>query len=240
VSGFSEKGDDIDNGVSSVYFSHWVNVTATTSGIYLSNKTSSSVATYSFAPIAGQPLTVGTYDNVQRAASRSAGFAGIEVTGPGRPGGCTRLTGNFRIWDLTADAKGNITRLDLTYVEHCGAGRASNYGEVMINDAPHLGQLIASAARIAFPDQTPTLPYVLNNPTPRAQPVSLWQSATTVSHFTVTPAQTSCATTVPANSSCTYFLRLLPPKPGNYTATVLAVSGTSVLRLNLSGPAGGV
>ncbi|HEY5120601.1 MAG TPA: hypothetical protein VII84_03395, partial [Acidimicrobiales bacterium] len=209
VSGFSEKGDYIDNGVSSVYFSHWVKVTATTSGIYLSNKTPQSFATYSFAPIAGQTFTVGTYDNVQPAAYRSAGFPGIEITGPGRPGGCTRLTGSFRIWDLAADASGNITRLDLTYVEHCGAGRASNYGEVMINDAPHLGQLVASATRIAFPDQTPTLPYVLSNPTSQAQPVSLWQSATTVSHFTVTPLRPSCASTVPANSSCTYLLRLL-------------------------------
>lgn len=240
VSGFSEKGDYIDNGVSSVYFSHWVTVTATTSGIYLSNTTPKSNATYSFAPVAGQTFTVGTYDNVQRAADRSAGFPGIEITGPGRPSDCTRLSGSFRIWDIAADTKGNITRLDLTYVEHCGAGRPSNYGEVMINDAPHLGQLVASATRITFPDQTPTLPYVLNNPTPEAQPVSLWQSATTVSHFTLTTAQPSCATTVPANSSCTYFLRLLPPKPGNYAATVLAVSGTSVLRVNLSGPAGGV
>jgi hypothetical protein len=240
VSGFSEKGDYIDNGVSSVYFSHWVKVTATTSGIYLSNKTPQNLASYSFAPIAGQTFTVGTYDNVQPAAYRSAGFPGIEITGPGRPGGCTRLTGSFRIWDLASDASGNITRLDLTYVEHCGAGRASNYGEVMINDAPHLGQLVASATRIAFPDQTPTLPYVLNNSTSHAQSVSLWQSATTVSHFTVTPVRPSCASTVPANSSCTYWLRLLPPKPANYTATVLVVSGGAILHLGLSGPAGGV
>jgi hypothetical protein len=240
VSGFSEKGDYIDNGVSSVYFSHWVKLSVTTSGIYLSNKTPPSFATYSFAPIAGQTFTVGTYDNVQRAAYRSAGFPGLEITGPGRPGGCTRLTGSFRIWDLAADASGNITRLDLTYVEHCGAGRASNFGEVMINDAPHLGQLVASATRIAFPDQTPTLPYVLSNPTSQAQPVSLWQSATTVSHFNVTPVRPSCASTVPADSSCTYLLRLLPPKPGNYTATVLGVSNGSVVRLGLSGPAGGV
>ncbi|NNN09629.1 MAG: hypothetical protein HKL85_10625 [Acidimicrobiaceae bacterium] len=237
VSGFSEKGDFIDNGVSSVYFSNWSTVAATTSGISLANRAS---ATYSFAPVAGETFAVGTYDNVQPAASRSAGFPGLDVTGPGRPSGCTRLTGSFHIWDLAADAAGNITRLDLTFVEHCGAGRPSNFGEVMINDAPHLGQLIASATRIAFPDQTPTLPYILSNPTSSAQPVSIWQSATTVSHFSVTPARTSCATSVAANSSCTYWLRLLPPKPGNYSATVLAVSNGSTLQVKLSGPAGGV
>ena len=239
VSGFSEKGDHIDNGVSSVYSTHWAKVTATTSGVYLSyvNTAAKTFASYSFVPVAGQTFNVGNYDNVQRAAYRSAGFPGIEITGPGRPTGCT---GSFHIWDIASSSSGTITRLDLTYVEHCGAGRPSNYGEVLINDAPHLGVLVASATRITFPDQTPTLPYVLTNPTSLPQPVSLWQSATTISHFTISPVKPSCASSVAANSSCTYLLRLVPPKPGIYKATVLEVSGDSVLRLDLSGPAGGV
>jgi hypothetical protein len=242
VSGFSEKGDHIDNGVSSVYSTHWVKVTATTSGIYLSydNPSAKNFASYSFDPVAGQTFAVGNYVNVQRAAYRSAGFPGIEITGPGRPTGCTRVTGSFRIWDIASSTSGVISRLDLTYVEHCGAGRPSNFGEVLINDAPHLGVLVASATRITFPDQTPTLPYVLTNPTSLSQPVSLWQSATSISHFTIAPVKPSCASSVAANSSCTYLLRLVPPKPGNYKATVLEVSGTSILRLDLTGPAGGV
>ncbi|HEY5303980.1 MAG TPA: hypothetical protein VIJ86_07985 [Acidimicrobiales bacterium] len=241
VSGFSEKGDGIDNGVSSVYVDHWVKVTATTSSIFLSydNPSSKSFATFSFAPVAGQSLAVGNYINVQRAAYRSAGFPGLEITGPGRPSGCTRLMGSFRIWDIAADASGTISRLDLTYVEHCGDGRPSNFGEVLINDAPQLGVLFASAVRITFPDQTPTLPYELTNPTSQPQPISLWQSATTVSHFMITPAKPSCAVSVRAKSTCTYLIRLVPPKPGNYVATVLAASGTSTLHLSLSGPAGG-
>jgi hypothetical protein len=237
VSAFSEKGDYIANGVSAVYSTHWSKVSATTSGIALSNIQGVS---FSFTPVAGQSFAVGSYDNVQRAAYRSAGFAGIEITGPGRPTGCIRLSGSFHIWDIATSATGSITRLDLTYVEHCGAGPASNYGEVLINDAPQLGALVASATRIAFPDQTPTLPYVLMNSSPQAQSVSIWQSATTVSHFTITPVKASCAVAIPARSSCTYLVRLLPPKPGNYTANVLAVSGGATLRLALSGPAGGV
>jgi hypothetical protein len=242
VSGFSEKGDYIDNGVSSVHSNHWAKVAATTSGVYLSyvNTAAKTFASYSFDPVAGQTFTVGNYDNVQRAAYRSAGFPGIEITGPGRPTGCTRVTGSFHIWDIASSTGGTITRLDLTYVEHCGAGRPSNYGEVLINDAPHLGVLVASATRITFPDQTPTLPYVLTNPTSLPQPVSVWQSATTISHFTISPVKSSCASSVAANSSCTYLLRLVPPKPGIYKATVLVVSGDSILRLDLTGPAGGV
>lgn len=242
VSAFSEKGDFIANGVSTVFASHWSTIEANTSGVFLSVDTSGGAAhaTFSFDPVAGQSLGVGSYTNLQRASSRSAGFAGIDVTGPGRPTGCSRLTGSFRIWDLAADASGTLTRLDLTYVEHCGAGRPSNFGEVLINDAPHVGHLLASASRLDFPDQTPTLPYQLTNPTPRTQDVSLWQSATTISHFILSAATPACAQSVPANTTCTYFIRLTPPRPGFYRATILVTSAGSVLRLPVDGPAGGV
>jgi hypothetical protein len=241
VSGFSEKGDGIDNGVSRVYSTNWDNVVATTSSLLLVYRDPAAKVSvsYDFAPVAGQSFAVGTYDNVQRTASRSAGFPGIDITGPGRPSGCPRVTGSFRIWDIAANASGQITRLDLTFVEHCGAGKPSNFGEVLINDAPHVGALVASSVRMTFPDQTPTLPYVVTNPTARSQSISLWQSATTVSHFTLTPVSPRCASEVAAKSSCTYLVRLVPPRPGMYFATVLVASGTSVLHLALSGPAGG-
>ena len=239
VSGFSEAGDAIDRGVSSVFSSRWTTVSATTSGVYLVTSTAPGPNTYRFVPVAGQPLRVGTYDDLQAALTRSAGFAGISVTGPGRPAGCRYLSGSFHVWDIASDAGGSLTRLDLTYVEHCDAGRAANYGEVLLNDAPHLGALVASATRLTFPDQTPTLPYVLMNPTSRVQPVSLRQSTTTVSHFRVTPVVASCALAVPANSACTYLIRLVPPTPGTYTSTVLAASTNAVLALPLTGHAGG-
>jgi len=241
VSGFSEKGDFIARGVSTVYSSHWTSVDATTAGIYLSTSAPGATAraTFAFDPVAGQQLTVATYDNLQRASARSAGFAGINITGPGEPAGCTRLTGSFRIWDLAADAAGTITRLDLTYVEHCGAGRPSNFGEVLINDAPRVGSLTASAARITFPDQTPTLPYQLTNASSQPQGVALWQSATSVSHFSVTTS-TSCTHVVPAHATCTYLLRLVPPRPGVYRSTLLVTSSGASVALPLSGTAGGV
>lgn len=241
VSGFSEKGDGIDNGAAAVYSSDWVKVVATTSSLSLAyhNPATKISVSYAFAPVAGQSLAVGNYENVQNLASRSAGFPGIDITGPGRPTGCPRVTGSFRVWDIAANASGLITRLDLTFVDHCGAGKPSNFGEVLINDAPHVGALVASSVRITFPDQTPTLPYVITNPTTHSQPISLWQSATTVSHFTLTAASPRCAYEVAARSSCTYMVRLVPPRPGMYSATVLVASGTSVLHLALSGPAGG-
>ena len=242
VSSFSEKGDFINRGVSSVYRSNWATVTATTTGIDLvyRNPANRGSASYVFAPVAGQQLAVGDYQNVQRAESRLAGFAGVDVTGAGEPTGCSRVTGSFHVWDLVADPSGNVTRLDLTWVEHCGAGRPSNFGEVLINDAPQLGNLYASARRITFPDQTPQLPYVVVNPTPQAHDISLWQPTTAVSHYTVTPSSTACAQSVAAHSSCTYLLRLLPPRPGTYSTTVLLVSGSSILHLPITGRAGGV
>lgn len=241
VSGFSETGDYILNGVSSVYSGRWQKVSATTSGIYLSyvNPANKRFATFSFDPVAGSTLRVGNYDNLQRAAYRSAGFAGIEVTGPGQPAGCPRVTGGFRVWDIASNTHGVITRLDLTYVEHCAYGRPANYGEVLINDAPIVGVLYASARRIAFPDQSPRLPYVLTNPTSQSQSVSLGQSTTTVSHFKVNPVVGSCAAVVPAKSSCAYLLTLVPPKPGFYTSTVLVNSRGTTIRLPLTGSTGG-
>lgn len=241
VSAFSEKGDFIGDGHSEIYSSRWSTPELTTSGVTLvvAATNGASAASFSFDPVAGQTLSVGDYTNLQPASSRSAGFAGIDITGPGQPKGCHRLTGAFRIWDIAADARGDVTRLDLTYVEHCGAGRPANFGEVLINDAPRVGQLEASASRLDFPDQTPTLPYELTNPTPRAQDVSLWQSATTVSHFVLSAATPSCARSVPAHSTCTYLVRLVPPRLGFYHATVLVSSAGAILRLPLSGPAGG-
>ncbi|MBW4030485.1 MAG: hypothetical protein HIU57_07385 [Acidobacteria bacterium] len=242
VSAFSEKGDAIDKGVSSVYSSRWSTLDVTTSEVYLVAATTSGAvaATFRFDPVAGQTLKVGNYDNLQRATSRIAGFAGIDITGAGRPTGCTHLTGSYRIWDLAADARGTITRLDLTYVERCDAARPAAFGEVLINDAPRVGALIASAARIAFPDQSPTLPYDLTNPTSRAHGVSLRSPGATVSHFKLTPATASCARSVPARATCTYLVRLVPPKPGLYQTDFLVSSSGVTRRLALSGRAGGV
>jgi hypothetical protein len=183
VSSFSEKGDLIDRGVSTVYQSRWTTIVATTTDILLVHAAAPGqpAASYEFAPVAGEQFGVGTYSNVQRAPTRSAGFPGLNVTGAGQPTGCVRVNGRFRVWDLAADPHGVITRLDLTWTEHCVPGRASNFGEVLINDAPQIGELITTARHVDFPDQTPQLPYLVVNPGPQAQNISLWQPTTTVS-----------------------------------------------------------
>jgi len=73
---------------------------------------------------------------------RTAGFPGIEITGPGDDW-LHPHHGQFPHLNIASDATGDITRLDLTYVEHCAAGRPSNYGEVLIKMAPHIGSLYA-------------------------------------------------------------------------------------------------
>ncbi|MDH2902945.1 MAG: hypothetical protein PXZ08_03220 [Actinomycetota bacterium] len=236
VSSFSEKRDLIDQGVSHVYSGAWAHVSATTTGVSLSRSGPGSVS-FTFDPVAGQKLTVGQHGNLQRAPFAAAGFAGINITGPGAPAGCARVTGSYYIWDIAASATGVLTRLDLTYVEHCDALPPSNFGEVLINDAPHVGTLSASATRITFPDQTPLLPYVLTNSSITPEPVRLRQSGTVVTHFWLIPVKSTCASVVPAHGSCAYTLRLLPPKPGVYAATMLISAGGSTMRLVLNGSA---
>lgn len=234
VSSFSEKGDLIDHAASTVYAGAWAHVAATMTGVSLSHSGPGAVS-FTFDPVAGQKFTVGQYDNLQRAPFASAGFAGINITGPGERAGCARVTGSFHIWDIATNAGGTLARLDLTYVEHCDALPPSNFGEVLINDSPHVGTLSASATRIAFPDETPRLPFVLFNSSPTPEPVTLKSRTAVVTHFWLTPLKPSCGSLVPAHASCDYVVRFLPPKPGIYAATMLVSAGGSTMPLVLSG-----
>ncbi len=234
VSSFSEKGDLIDHAASAVYAGAWAHVVATATGIFLSHRGPGSVS-FTFDPVAGLKFTVGQYNNLQRAPFASAGFAGINTTGPGERAGCARVTGSFHIWDIATNAQGTLTRLDLTYVEHCDALAPSNFGEVLINDSPHVGTLSASAARIVFPDETPRLPYVLFNSSSTPESVMLRPRGAEVSHFWLIPLKASCESLVPAHASCDYVVHFVPPKPGTYAATLLVSAGGATTSLVLSG-----
>lgn len=235
VSSFSEKSDPIDHGVSHVYSSAWAHVSASSTGVYLAR--AAGAVSFAFTPVAGRPLTVGEYDNLQRAPLASAGFAGMNVTGPGAPAGCVRVTGSFHVWDVAANATGKLTRLDLTYAEHCNALAPTNFGEVLINDAPRVGTLSGSATRITFPDQTPVLPYVLTNSSASPEHVSLGQVGNVVTHFWMLPVVPACKTLVPAHAACHYTLALVPPKPGPYAATIVIGAGGATMHLGLTGSA---
>jgi hypothetical protein len=76
----------------------------------------------SLAAPSGSTLVPGTYLNAERAPFRSAGHPGIDVSGNGR--GCNRIFGQFVLRSISADASGNITELDASYVQHCETATA--------------------------------------------------------------------------------------------------------------------
>jgi hypothetical protein len=102
-----------------------------------------------FAAPIGQTLHAGAYLRVQRAAFRTADYAGMDIFGSGR--GCNKVSGRFDVKDIQTSANGEITALWLTYEQHCEGWVPALFGEVRIGgDAPS-GFYLASG-RLWWPD----------------------------------------------------------------------------------------
>jgi hypothetical protein len=65
----------------------------------------------------GQTLAPGSYTDVQRAAFRTAGHPGLDVSGQGR--GCNNVFGSFVINRIGTDGAGTVNLLDATIVQNC-------------------------------------------------------------------------------------------------------------------------
>ena len=65
----------------------------------------------------GETLHTGTYTDVERAAFRTAGHAGLDVFGEGR--GCNTVAGQLTVNTIQADDTGKITALDATFSQNC-------------------------------------------------------------------------------------------------------------------------
>lgn len=79
------------------------------------------------------PLTVGSYENVQRAPFAPAGVPGLEFTGNGR--GCNTVTGRFDVLDAAHDASGNIQKMAVNFEQHCEGGTSALFGQLRYNSA---------------------------------------------------------------------------------------------------------
>jgi hypothetical protein len=69
------------------------------------------------APPAGDTLAVGHYAGAQRAPFQQAGHPGLDVSGNGR--GCNTSSGWFDISAIVFDPNGVLTRLAVTFEQHC-------------------------------------------------------------------------------------------------------------------------
>lgn len=123
--------------------------TVSTGGIKLlaSGGTSGSSWTFVIDPPPGARFHVGYYPKVQRAEFRTAGYAGLDITGDGR--GCNTDSGAIDVRDLKVSGS-TVTRLDLLYEQHCEGLTPALFGEIRIGE-PNTSGLIVSSGSITWP-----------------------------------------------------------------------------------------
>lgn len=74
----------------------------------------------------GHPLSVGVYENADRAAFASASHAGLDIGGDGR--GCNELTGKFQIHDVAFASPGKLSSFTASFEQYCELGSAALRG----------------------------------------------------------------------------------------------------------------
>ena len=70
-----------------------------------------------FLAPSGEVLAPGVYAHAERAAFATGRSPGLEVTGESR--GCNEVFGRFAVNQIQTDASGNVTALDVRFVQHC-------------------------------------------------------------------------------------------------------------------------
>src|SRR5688500_14662730 len=132
VTMFSETGDWVGAGRHRFYVSGSDSVTVSGDTRSLTVRVSGGSLgdsfSLDFAAPPDESLRPGLYLNAERAVFRDAGRPGIDIAGDGR--GCNTITGRFDVKDIQTTANGTITRLWLTYEQHCEGGLPALFGEV--------------------------------------------------------------------------------------------------------------
>jgi uncharacterized delta-60 repeat protein len=81
-----------------------------------------------FAGVGTAPLVPGTYLNAERAAFRSPGHPGMDITGQHR--GSNTLTGQFTVLELVTDSTGKILRFAADFEQHSEGGTPALRGSI--------------------------------------------------------------------------------------------------------------
>jgi opacity protein-like surface antigen len=121
-----------------------------------------------FAPPPGEQLAPGIYADAQRAPFREPGHPGIDIVGDGK--GCNQQAGTFEVKDIGVDASGNVSRLWVTYEQHCEGKPAPLFGEVRVGEPPTGANLWVTPSQARWPalsagELGPTVPFEVVNTT---------------------------------------------------------------------------
>lgn len=151
---FSDGGDYIGGGVSRFFVNGPDSVTVSGTAAYLTVAVSGGPYgdgySMDFAAPPGQKLHPGLYTGAQRAPFRETGHPGIDISGNGR--GCNTDSGRFDVKQIVTRSDGSVSRLWLTYEQHCEGGLAALFGEVRVGVPAPANGLLAVPSEIWWPD----------------------------------------------------------------------------------------
>lgn len=176
-----------------------------------------------------QSLAVGTYEDAQRAAFRTAGHAGLDVYGDGR--GCNEVVGRFTVRDIGVDGSGNVNKFWVTYEQHCEGATPALIGEIRINEPGGDSDVLVADGAIDWPESYPgvngmTVPVWLVNT--GSSPLHVTSTSFTGSNpADFAELSNSCSSDIAHDAICVIQTRFTPTAPGGRSATLVLSDTTS-------------
>jgi hypothetical protein len=153
VTMMSEPGDYIGQGRDRVFNERNGAITVTGDAGYLQiNVSGGTLGDYYHLDVAAPPgelLHPGLYTGVQRAAFRTAKRAGLDIAGSGR--GCNEVGGRFDVKDIVLGPNSTVSRLWMTYEQHCENGPAALFGEIRLSFRDP-GSVLPLPGELTWPD----------------------------------------------------------------------------------------
>jgi hypothetical protein len=224
----SENGDYIGAATNRLWYTGAgsVGVTGSVSGqvnVNVSGGPSGDYFTLTFAAAPGDTLAAGQYINAQRTPFRTAGHPGIDIYGSGR--GCNTTSGTFKVIDVAPD----LSRLWLTYEQHCEGGEPALFGEVRYNEPGIDPDLLVVPDQISWPTEFPGVAgrlvpvTVVNTGT---APVTVSTAAITAGASDFAVAANNCST-IAIGAFCVVTLRFDPSTGGDLTGTLTLTDSTT-------------
>jgi hypothetical protein len=228
---YSDRGDWVGGGDQRVFDSADASFVVTGHAsdltVDVNGGSSGDSVTMEFAAPPGQTLRPGVYDGAQRAAFRTSGRPGIDITSDSR--GCNGDTGGFEVKDIATDSGGNVTRLWIVYEQHCEGSPPALFGEVRFNEPAPSGALVAAPAITRWPAHDFGTPETAVPARMRASTAATVRSATVVGNDAGDfPIRLDACTgqTLAAGSSCSVWVDFQPTAPGTRTATLRVTDST--------------
>lgn len=172
-------------------------------------------------PGPGQRLVRGVYDRAERAAFRSVGHPGLDVSGEGR--GCDEIDGRFEVKDIAIGPTGAVQRLWAVFEQHCEGAVAALFGEVKVGYPMSTDAFAAAPAIVRWPAadagrRASTVPVLVT----ALAPTTFSGARVTgpaASAFSLTADGCRGATLLPRRT-CEVHVRYRPVHPGTRTAAL--------------------